>query len=64
MTTVHGVNSRTHHQACPHSHHHFKPRWKLGYNFRNKRGDGVPVIRFMEFCLIKAVNQYDVVFFR
>lgn len=61
---VHGGNSLTHHQARPDGHHHFKPRWKLRHNFRNESGDGVPVVRFMEFCLIKAVNQYDVVFFR
>lgn len=63
MTTVHGVSSLTHHQARPDSHHHFKPRRKLRYNFRDESGDGVPVIRFMEFCLIKTVDQYDVVFF-
>lgn len=61
---VNAVNSLTHHQARPDCHHHFKPRRKLRHYFCNKSGDGVPIIWFMEFCLIKAVNQYDVVFIR
>lgn len=54
----------THHKACPDCDHQFKPGWKFGDYFGNKSGNGVPVVRFMELCLIKTVNQDYVVFFR
>ena len=55
---------KTHHQAGPDCDHQLQPEWKFGDYFGNKSGDGVPIVWFMEFCLIKTVNQYDVVFFR
>lgn len=64
MTADNCIKSLTHHQARPDCHHHFKPGWKLRDYFCNESGNGVPIVWFMEFCLIKAVNQYDVVFFR
>lgn len=55
---------QTHHQACPDCDHQFKPGWKFGYYLGNESGNGVPIIWFVEFSLIKAVNKYDVVLLR
>lgn len=58
------LNDLTYHQPSPHCDHQLEPEWKFGDYFRDESGNGVPIVWFMELCLIKTVNQYDVVFFR
>lgn len=48
--------SLTHHQACSDCDQQLKPEWKFGDYFGDEGGDGVPIVWFMKFCLIKTVN--------
>ena len=54
----------THLQRGPHCHNKLEPGRKLVYCFTQERHNGVSVVRLVELCLIKSINEDDQVFFR